>query len=113
MSAWLLASLLGARVAASIMNQGGVPYAISNPPGSSPGWHGTPGTYSTDFETNVAGEVEHFDVYGEVQTLYSQVRCTLWLWAMEMEIIEIFLPDANPELLPSAFNYFEKYLGSV
>ena len=80
MSTWLLASLLGARVAASIMNQGGVPYAISNPPGSSPGWQGTPGTYSTDFETNVAGEVEHFDVYGEVQTLYSQVRCTLWLW---------------------------------
>ena len=78
MAAWLLASLLGARVAASIMNQGGVPYAISNPPGSSPGWHGTPGTYSTDFETNVAGEVEHFDVYGEVQTLYSQVRCTLY-----------------------------------
>ena len=26
-----------------------------------------------DFELNVEGKVEHFDVYGEVQTLYSQV----------------------------------------
>ena len=44
--------------------------------GSSDNWHGTPGTYSTDFEANVAGTVEHFDVYGEVQTLYSQVYWT-------------------------------------
>ena len=56
------------------MNQGGVPYAISNPPGSTDNWEGTPGKYSTDFEDNVAGKVEHFDVYGEVQTMYSQVR---------------------------------------
>jgi hypothetical protein len=58
------------------MNSGGVPYAISNPPGSTPDWHGTPGTYSTDFEANVEGTVEHFDVYGEVQTMYSQVYWT-------------------------------------
>lgn len=58
------------------MNQAGVPYAISNPPGSSPDWHGTPGTYSTDFESNVVGSVGHFDVYGEVQTMYSQVYWT-------------------------------------
>ena len=42
--------------------------------GSTANWQGTPGTYSTDFESNVGGTVEHFDVYGEVQTLYSQVR---------------------------------------
>ena len=58
------------------MNQGGVPYAISNPPGSTPDWEGTPGSYSTQFEGNVEGAVEHFDVYGEVQTLYSQVYWT-------------------------------------
>ena len=63
-------------VAAANMNQGGVPYAISNPPGSTSDWEGTPGTYSTEFESNVAGTVEHFDVYGEVQTLYSQVYWT-------------------------------------
>ena len=56
------------------MNQGGVPYAISNTPGSTPNWVGTPGTYSTDFEANVEGPVDHFDVYGEVQTMYSQVQ---------------------------------------
>ena len=58
------------------MNNAGVPYAISNPPGSTPDWQGTPGTYSTDFEMNVAGNVGHFDVYGEVQTMYSQVYWT-------------------------------------
>merc|ERR1719309_1224687 len=58
------------------MNQGGVPYAISNPPGSTSNWQGTPGTYSTEFENNVAGNVEHFDVYGEVKTMYSQVYWT-------------------------------------
>jgi len=58
------------------MNQGGVPYAISNPPGSTAHWRGTPGNYSTDFQHNVAGKVEHFDVYGEVQTMYSQVYWT-------------------------------------
>jgi len=55
------------------MNQGGVPYAISNPPGSTSDWVGTPGNYSTNFNTNVKGTVEHFDVYGEVRTKYSQV----------------------------------------
>lgn len=54
-------------VSVAIMNQGGVPYLISNPNG--------PG-YSTDFEHNVKGPVEHFDVYGEVQTRYSQVYWT-------------------------------------
>ena len=58
------------------MNSGGVPYAISNPPGSTSNWQGTPGEYSTKFESNVAGNVEHFDVYGEVQTMYSQVYWT-------------------------------------
>ena len=28
--------------------------------------HGTPGHYSTNFEDNIEGKVEHFDVYGEV-----------------------------------------------
>ena len=58
------------------MNKGGIPYAISNPPGSQPNWKGTPGQYSTDFQTNVDGKVDHFDVYGEVQTMYSQVYWT-------------------------------------
>ena len=58
------------------MNEGGVPYAISNPPGSTEHWEGTPGSYSTQFEANVEGAVEHFDVYGEVQTMYSQVYWT-------------------------------------
>ena len=89
--AWLFCSQV--LVKGSIMNHGGVPYAISNPEGllndqdikcletmiclgSTTNWHGTPGTYSTDFESNVAGAVDHFDVYGEVQTLYSQVYWT-------------------------------------
>jgi hypothetical protein len=54
--------------AAGVMNSGGVPYQISNPaPGSA---------YSTDFEKNVNGPVEHFDVYGTVQTKYSEVYWT-------------------------------------
>jgi len=58
------------------MNKGGVPYAISNPPGSTKDWVGTPGAYSTNFNTNMKGKVEHFDVYGEVHTKYSQVYWT-------------------------------------
>ena len=58
------------------MNEGGVPYAISNSPGSTPNWIGTPGRYSTNFKTNVDGNVDYFDVYGEVQTIYSQVYWT-------------------------------------
>ena len=54
---------------APIMNQGGVPYQISNPDPSS-------GIYSTNFNGNVHGPVEHFDVYGEVRTKYSQVYWT-------------------------------------
>ena len=58
------------------MNDGGVPYSISNPPDSTQNWVGTPGQYSTDFLTNVKGSVDHFDVYGEVHTMYSQVYWT-------------------------------------
>lgn len=59
-----------------VMNAGGVPYKISNPPGSTNNWVGTPGNYSTNFNENVKGPVEYFDVYGEVQTQYSQVYWT-------------------------------------
>jgi len=52
-----------------VLNTGGVPYRISNPADD-----GT--KYSTDFEKNVRGPVEHFDVYGTVQTRYSQVYWT-------------------------------------
>ena len=58
------------------MNEGGVPYAISNTPGSTLNWKGTPGKYTTDFQASVEGKVEYFDVYGEVQTVYSQVYWT-------------------------------------
>jgi len=51
------------------MNQGGVPYTISGGDPSS-------GSYSTNFQLNVKGPVEHFDVYGEVRTKYSQVYWT-------------------------------------
>ena len=60
----------------NVMNKGGIPYQISNPPGSSEHWKGTPGNYSVDFMHNVKGKVEHFDVYGEVRTRYSQVYWT-------------------------------------
>ena len=36
--------------------------------------HGTPGHYSTNFEENVDGTVEHFDVYGEVLPKLSSVE---------------------------------------
>ena len=68
-------SLLALASAAN-MNNGGVPYTISNPPGSTDGWHGHAGKYSTSFEDNIEGKVEHFDVYGEVHTRYSQVYWT-------------------------------------
>jgi hypothetical protein len=77
-----LAALAGLAVALAavggvegkVMNAGGVPYAISNGrPGASP-------PYSTDFEHNAGGSAgartEHFDVYGEVRTRYSQVYWT-------------------------------------
>lgn len=67
--------LLLASTTCALLNDGGIPYTISNPEGSVAGWKGTPGRYSTDFEENV-GKVEHFDVYGEVQTRYSQVYWT-------------------------------------
>merc|ERR1719183_195726 len=59
-----------------VMNAGGVPYEISNPPGSTPTWKGQAGDYSTNFRYNVKGPVEYFDVYGEVRTRYSQVYWT-------------------------------------
>ena len=34
------------------MNKGGIPYSISNPPGSTTNWVGTPGEYSADFDIN-------------------------------------------------------------
>ena len=37
--------------------------------------HGTPGHYSTNFEENVDGTVEHFDVYGEVESLTFIMIC--------------------------------------
>ena len=67
---------LVALASAANMNNGGVPYTISNPPGSTAGWHGQAGKYSTSFEHNIDGPVEHFDVYGEVRTRYSQVYWT-------------------------------------
>lgn len=67
---------LGSKTDPEVMNAGGVPYSISNPPGSTKDWIGTPGHYSTNFNTNVKGPVEHFDVYGEVRTKYSQVYWT-------------------------------------
>ena len=60
----------------NVMNRGGVPYKIANPEGSVPNWKGTPGTYPIDFKLSVEGDVESFDVYGEVQTRYSQVYWT-------------------------------------
>ena len=58
------------------MNKGGIPYSISNPPDSTQNWVGTPGEYSTDFEIGSKDTLDHFDVYGEVQTVYSQVYWT-------------------------------------
>ena len=58
------------------MNKGGIPYSISNPPGSTTNWVGTPGQYSTDFDINDVNHIDHFDVYGEIQTVYSQVYWT-------------------------------------
>ena len=72
-SVWVGAAALASP---DVMNAGGIPYKISNPPGSTANWEGTPGTYSTDFNTNVKGPVEHFDVYGEVRTRYSEVYWT-------------------------------------
>ena len=64
------------RIKEGIMNKGGIPYSISNPPGSSSNWEGTPGKYSPDFEINSNDNIDHFDVYGEIQTIYSQVYWT-------------------------------------
>ena len=55
---------------ARVMNAGGVPYTISNPDLASKT------AYSTDFEANVDGPVEHFDMYGEVRTRYSETYWT-------------------------------------
>lgn len=76
MSYLFASALLFASDASGVMNKGGIPYKISNPPGSTANWRGTPGKYSTEFTKNVRGSVEYFDVYGEVQTQYSQVYWT-------------------------------------
>ncbi|CAE7611237.1 unnamed protein product [Symbiodinium pilosum] len=70
----ILATLASAEP--NVMNKGGIPYQISNPPGATKDWKGTPGNYSVDFMHNVKGKVEYFDVYGEVRTKYSQVYWT-------------------------------------
>eukprot|EP00929_Paragymnodinium_shiwhaense_P025556 TRINITY_DN15429_c0_g1_i1.p1 TRINITY_DN15429_c0_g1~~TRINITY_DN15429_c0_g1_i1.p1 ORF type:complete len:781 (+),score=127.63 TRINITY_DN15429_c0_g1_i1:66-2408(+) len=77
-AAAVLSGLVGVAAAheENVMNKGGIPYSVSNPPGSTPTWVGDPGEYSTDFSQNVKGPVEHFDVYGEVRTRYSQVYWT-------------------------------------
>ncbi len=64
----MLALALVAAARLANMNEGGVPYRISNPSSDVPG-------YSTDFQQN-AGPVDSFDVYGEVRTAYSQVYWT-------------------------------------
>lgn len=56
--------------ASTLMNEGGVPYEISNPlkdAGETP--------FVPDFNQG-GGDVEYFDVYGEVRTKYSQVYWT-------------------------------------
>ena len=64
----LAALALGVAGAAGVvMNEGGIPYRLSNPAGDG---------YPMDFEQSVSGPVDHFDVYGEVQTRYSQVYWT-------------------------------------
>ena len=65
----ILALCFGTAVtgAVPVMNSGGIPYKISNPSGN--------GVYYPDFKTDM-GPVEYFDVYGEVQTQYSQVYWT-------------------------------------
>ena len=66
-----LAAAVLTTLASAVMNKGGVPYQISNPGSAS-----SSKPYSTDFEHNAGGPVEHFDVYGEVRTKYSQVYWT-------------------------------------
>ena len=65
---WLLLLLFSFEPSHSInMNQNGLPYQISN----------AIGPYNTDLEALKNGrKVEHFDVYGEVRTLFSQVYWT-------------------------------------
>eukprot|EP01084_Bolivina_argentea_P167243 290290_1 len=72
----LVVAIHGKQATDTNMNRGGVPYGYSNPPGSTKNWKGTPGSYSMQFQSNVKGAVEHFDVYGEVRTNYSEVYWT-------------------------------------
>lgn len=86
MRSTVAAAVLATLASATVMNKGGVPYSISNPAGSVSGSSSTPYStkdnagsstpYSIDFEHNAGGPVEHFDVYGEIRTLYSQVYWT-------------------------------------
>ena len=52
----------------AVNDAGGVPYRIST--------ETAPGAYDTDFTANAGGPGEWFEVYGEVQTRYSQVYWT-------------------------------------
>ena len=61
----LVSAIFGAT---PFMNAGGVPYRISS--------ETSPGAYDLDFTANAGGPVEWFDVYGEVNTRYSQVYWT-------------------------------------
>ena len=63
-----VAASLVATLGTPFMNAGGVPYRIST--------ETAPGAYDTDFTANAGGPVEWFEVYGEVQTRYSQVYWT-------------------------------------
>ena len=59
--------LIGAASAADVMNAGGIPYSISNPDPANPT------AYKANFEDL---SMEYFDVYGKVETRYSQVYWT-------------------------------------
>jgi hypothetical protein len=65
--ALVLQNVVLAATTTNNMNLGGVPYDVANRVGKD---------YSTTFQENVKGEVEFFDVYGEVRTRYSQVYWT-------------------------------------
>ena len=59
--------LIGVASAADVMNAGGIPYSISNPDPANPT------AYKANFEDL---SMEYFDVYGKVETRYSQVYWT-------------------------------------
>ena len=70
--------------------------------------HGTPGHYSTNFEDNIEGKVEHFDVYGEVCKLNFRRREKLqtfshfWFYAVQVQTMysQVYWTRNNPIDLP-------------